>query len=181
MILDCTKTLQCIVLQQSSLCTQLCAWSSWSVVRVSFWEWSSHLDWLHSLPLYPTNAQLHYSTTAPLHCTSPLCYSTKQAPPVGQCCQNTLVASPGGQIYATEKEWVVPAMLAHLLANLPTEFVRPNGAKTWRHFFWAEKSWWPNLWLKLDIWRSRLVWPKERLGQGGCICVFVYLHICVFV
>ena len=98
--------LQCIVLQHSSLCTQFCAWSSCSVVRVSFWEWSSHLDWLHSLPLYPTTAQLHYCT---VRCTSPLCYSTKQASPGGKCCQNTLVASPGGQIYATEKEWVVPA------------------------------------------------------------------------
>ena len=68
-------TLQCIVLQHSSLCTQFCAWSSWSVVRVSFWEWSSHLDWLHSLSLYPTTPLLHYSTTA-LYITSLLLHKT---------------------------------------------------------------------------------------------------------
>ena len=73
-------TLQCFVLQHSSLCAQFCAWRSCSVVRVSFWEWISHLDWLHSLPLYPTTTLLlsptfllrfyYISTTFLLHSTT---------------------------------------------------------------------------------------------------------------
>ena len=74
-------TLHCIVLQHSSLCTQFCAWSSWPVVRVSFWEWSLHLDSLHSLPLYPTteldcishlDCTSSYYTYIALHCFTAL-------------------------------------------------------------------------------------------------------------